>query len=425
MADAHGTSAKTCPVLEGFDPMSASFLAEPYGFLSALREESPVFYEPALDYYLVTRYADVEAVMKDRERFSASNASSPIWPVAPEARAILDAGFPRVPTLNNADPPRHTVMRKAVLACLPPRRFAALEPALREYAGALVEHLVAQPVVDLVAEFSFPFPAFAAFSLLGFPHEDTDMIRGWCGRRVLLTYGRVPADEQVEIARNVVEFWQYTEQFVHTRHQDLGDDFTSDLLRLHDEDPERISVFDIVNIVYSMALAGHETTMNAITNTAAALLAERERWEALCADPSLVPGALEEGMRFDSPIITWRRVAREDSDVGGVTIPAGAKVMLLFGSAHYDPARFSRPEAFDPARPNASDHFAFGHGPHFCLGAPLARLEGRIALELLLAAAPGMRLAEEHPGYTPTLVLHGIERLLVEPRPGVQLTGSP
>ena len=418
MTEPNPSAAVACPVLAGFDPLAEGFLNDPYGALSAWREESPVFYEPTLDYFLVTRYADIRAIMSDRERFSAANASSPIWPVAPEARAVLDAGFPRVPTLNNADPPRHTVMRKAVLACLPPRRFAALEPGLRDYAGGLVERLVAQPVADLVSEFSFPFPAFAAFSLLGFPQEDTDMIRSWCGRRVLLTYGRVPADEQVEIARRVVEFWDYAKQFVHDRHHDLGDDFTSDLLRLHDENPERISVFDITNIVYSMALAGHETTMNLITNTVHALLVQRERWEALCADPSLVPGAIEEGMRFDTPIITWRRVAREDTEIGGVTIPAGAKVMLLFGSAHYDPAKFADPETFDPARPNASDHFAFGHGAHFCLGAPLARLEGRIALELLVAAAPDLHLAKESVRYTPTLVLHGIERLLVEPRQG-------
>jgi cytochrome P450 len=312
-------------------------------------------------------------------------------------------------------------MRKAVLACLPPRRFTALEPGLRAYAGALVDRLVAQPVADVVADLSFPLPAFAAFSLIGFPAEDTDMIRGWCGRRVLLTYGQVPPDEQLPIARQVVEFWSYTEQFVRDRHQDLVDDFTSDLLRLHDADPERISVFDIANIVYSMALAGHETTMNAITNTLHALLGHRERWEALCADPSLVPGAVEEGMRFNAPIYTWRRLAREDTTVGGVPIPAGARVMVLFGAGHYDPTHFVEPERFDPARSNASEHFAFGHGPHYCLGAPLARLEVRIALELLLRAAPGMRLAKQSVRYTPTLVLHGIERLLVEPRP----TASP
>jgi cytochrome P450 len=134
-----------------------------------------------------------------------------------------------------------------------------------------------------------------------------------------------------------------------------------------------------------------------------------------------VPGAVEEGMRFDAPIYTWRRLAREDTDVGGVTIPAGARVMVLFGAGHYDPTHFVEPERFDPARSNASEHFAFGHGPHYCLGAPLARLEVRIALELLLRAAPGMRLAKQSVRYTPTLVLHGIERLLVEPRP----TASP
>ena len=235
---------------------------------------------------------------------------------------------------------------------------------------------------------------------------------------MLLTYGRLPPSEQIDVAARVVAFWEYTEAFVHDRHAKPVDDFTSDLLRLHDADPDRLAVFDIVNIVYSMALAGHETTTNLITNTVHALLSDRERWESLRNDLTLVPGALEEAMRFDSPIICWRRIAREDVEIGGFMIPAGAKLLLLFGSAHYDPDEFSDPEVFDPARPNASSHFAFGRGAHYCLGAPLARLEGKIALELLLDAAPEMRLAEHQPRYSPTLVLHGIERLLVHPNAG-------
>jgi cytochrome P450 len=407
--------APGCPVLHHFDPLVQDFLASPYPVMSAWRGESPVFYEPTLEYYVVTRYRDVQRIMSDRTHFSAANASSPMWPVDDEAKQILDQGFPRVPTLNNADPPRHTVMRKAVLSCLPPRRFAALEPSLRDYARGLVERVVSEPVVDLVDTFTFPFPAFGAFSLIGFPAEDTDLIRDWCRPRVLLSYGRLPPSEQGAVATRVVEFWHYIEQFVHDRHAHLTDDFTSDLLRLHDADPDRVTEPDIVNIVYSMALAGHETTTNLLTNTIHALLSDRERWERLRADRSLIPGALEEGMRFDSPILCWRRIAREDVDVGGFTIPADAKVLLLFGSAHYDPDEFADPEVFDPGRANASDHFAFGHGAHYCLGAPLARLEGKIGLELLIEAAPEMHLAEHQPRYSPTLVLHGIERLLVEP----------
>jgi cytochrome P450 len=306
-------------------------------------------------------------------------------------------------------------MRKAVLACLPPRRFAALEPSLRQYAQGLVDRLVDETEVDLVSALTFPFPAYAALSLIGFPPEDTDRIRDWCAPRVLLTYGRLPPAEQRTVATRVVEFWEFTERFVHDRHAHLTDDFTSDLLRIHDADPERVAVSDVVNIVYSMALAGHETTTNLLTNTIHALLSEPDRWERLRHDPSLIPGTLEESMRFDSPIFCWRRIAREDTEIDGVTVPAGGKLLLLFGSAHYDADEFVRPEVFDPARSNASDHFAFGYGAHYCLGAPLARLEGRIALELLLEAAPTMRLTEDHPRYAPTLVLHGIERLLVKP----------
>jgi cytochrome P450 len=407
-----------CPVLHHFDPLAQDFLADPYQTVSAWRSESAVFYEPSLDHYVVTRYRDIQQIMSDRAHFSAANASSPMWPLDEEAKRILEQGFPRVPTLNNADPPRHTVMRKAVLSCLPPRRFAALEPSLRQYCQDLVDRLVSEPVVDLVDALSFPLPAFAALSLIGFPPEDTDLIRDWCRPRVLLTYGRLPPEEQRAVALRVVEFWQYTERFVNDRHAERTGDFTSDVLRLHDADPDRVTLSDVVNIVYSMALAGHETTTNLVTNTIHALLSDRQQWDRLREDRSLIAGALEEGMRFDSPIFCWRRIAREDVEVGGYIVPAEAKVLLLFGSAHYDPDEFADPEVFDPGRSNASSHFAFGHGSHYCLGAPLARLEGQIALELLLDAAPEMRLAEHQARYSPTLVLHGIERLLVEPNAG-------
>ena len=158
-----------CPVAHDYDPLAPSTLRDPYPVLTEMREAGPVFYLPELDHYIVTRYDDIERVLLDRDTWSASNASSPLNPVCPAAQEVLAAGFKRVPTLNNADPPRHGPMRKAVLACMTPRRLNALEPTLRAYAEDLVESFRNEPVVDFVAEFAFPFPGFAAFSLLGFP----------------------------------------------------------------------------------------------------------------------------------------------------------------------------------------------------------------------------------------------------------------
>ncbi len=406
-----------CPVAHGYDPLAPSTVLDPYSALNQLRTEGPVFHLPELDHYIVTRYDDVERVLLDRDTWSAANASSPLIPVAPAAQEVLNAGFKRVPTLNNADPPRHGPMRKSVLACMTPRRLNALEPTLRDYAERLVDGFRDEPVVDLVEVLAFPFPGYAAFSLLGFPDADTEQLKTWSLQRVLLTYGRLTEAEQVEVAGDVVAMWRYVEDFVAVRAGNLADDVTSDLLRLSVDKPDQLNQFDIVNIVYSMALAGHETTCNSIGNGMLALLRNRSQWDALVADPTLIPNAVEEILRFDGPVINHRRTARVDTEIGGVAIPAGAKVMLCFASAAHDPAHFADPDAFEVDRADAELHFAFGKGPHLCLGAPLGRLEIRIVLELLTTMTPDIELvADQTVGYSPNALFRSLRALSVAPR---------
>jgi cytochrome P450 len=406
----------TCPVAHGYDPLEPATVLDPHGALRALREESPVAYLEAFDHYIITRYDDVEKVLLDRESWSAANASSPLIAPCAAAQAVLAAGFKRVPTLNNADPPRHGPMRKAVLTCMTPRRLNALEPVLRDYARNLVLSFRDRPVVDFVEEFAFPFPGFAAFSLLGFPDADTEQLKTWSRTRVLLTYGRLSDAEQVAVAGDVVAMWRYVEDFVATRVADPQDDLTSDLARLAVQKPEQLNEFDIVNIVYSMALAGHETTCNTIGSGVRALLTHRDQWDRLLADPSLIPNAVEEILRFDGPVINHRRTAKVDVEIGGVTIPAGSRVMLGFASADRDPAVFTEPDTFDVTRENAELHLEFGKGPHLCLGMPLGRLETRIALELLRDLTPEIALLPDQEfRYSPNALFRGLQELMVAP----------
>ena len=406
----------TCPVAHGYDPLDPQTVLDPYPVFNNLRDEGPVLYLPELDHYIVTRFDDVEQVLLDRDTWSASNASSPLLPVCPAAQEVLAAGYHRVPTLNNADPPRHGPMRKSVLTVMTPRRLNALEPTLRAYAEGLVSGFVRQPVVDLVDRLAFPFPGYAAFSLLGFPAEDTDLLKEWSAKRVLLTYGRLSDDEQVDVAGVIVAFWRYCEDHVAACRKERGDDITSDLVDLADSKPDQLNDFDIVNMVYSMALAGHETTCNTIGNGMRALLTNREQWHVLVADPTLIPNAVEEILRYDGPVINHRRVAKVDTVVGGVPIPAGGKVMMCFASAAHDPTHFDHPDAFDVSRTDAEMHLAFGKGPHYCLGAALARLEMRIVLELLTTLTPQMALvADQSFEYSPNALFRGLRALLVTP----------
>jgi len=405
-----------CPVAHGYDPLDPATVLDPHGALRVLREGGPVFYMEGFDHYIVTRFEDVEKVLLDRESWSAANASTPLIAPCPQAQAVLSEGFKRVPTLNNADPPRHGPMRKSVLTCMTPRRLNALDSVLREYARNLVVEMSKHHEVDFVEAFSFPFPGFAAFSLLGFPDKDTEQLKIWSRTRVLLTYGRLSDDEQVEVAKDVVAMWCYVEDFVATRWVEPADDLTSDLVRLAGEKPEQLNQFDIVNIVYSMALAGHETTSNTIGSGVRALMENRESWEAIKFDPSLIPNAVEEILRFDGPVINHRRVAKVDVMIGGITIPAGGRVMLGFASAGRDATIFDNPDHFDVTRENAELHLEFGKGPHLCLGAPLGRLETRITLELLTEMCPNLSLVPEQTfEYSPNALFRGLKQLMVRP----------
>jgi len=409
--------APRCPVAHGFDLLDPVMARDPYPTLNAWREETPVFLVPEIDHYVVTRYADIEAILADRATWSAANASSPLMPVCPAAQEVLSTGFERVPTLNNSDPPRHGPMRKSVLAVMTPRRLRALEPVLREYATGLIEGLRHEPVVDLVERYAFPFPGFAAFSLLGFPDADTDMLKDWSRNRVLLTYGRLSETDQVATARDVLAMWNYVKAFVARRWAEPVDDLTSDLARLAGEKPDQLNEFDIVNIVYSMALAGHETTCNTIGSGVYALLRHRDEWQRLVDDPSLIPNAVEEILRFDGPVLYHRRIAKVDTSIGGVQLPAGAKVLMCFASADHDPTEFGADaDEFRVARADAERHLAFGKGAHLCLGAPLGRLETQISLELLTTMTPDIDLVPgQDIAYSPNALFRGVQSLLVAP----------
>jgi len=419
MGDPGGGAATvaTCPVARGYDPLDPSTVCDPYPAFNALREAGPVFFLPELDHYIVTRYDDILRILFDRDTWSASNASSPLLPVCPAAQAVLAAGYHRVPTLNNSDPPRHGPMRRSVLTVMTPRRLNALEPTLRIYAERLVRDLLPEAEVDLIERLAFPFPGYAAFTLLGFPAEDTDTLKEWSAKRVLLTYGRLSEQQQVESAEIIVAFWKYCEDHVAARRACRGDDLTSDLLDLADAKPDQLNDFDIVNMVYSMALAGHETTCNTIGNGMRALLTNREQWDALVDQPSLIPNAVEEILRYDGPVLNHRRVAKVDTEIDGVSIPAGAKVMMCFASAAHDPAQFERPDEFVVDRAGAELHLAFGRGPHYCLGAPLGRLEVRIVLELLTTLMPRLQLvADQVYEYSPNALFRGLRALWVAPQ---------
>ena len=408
--------ATGCPVDHSFDPLSAAYLRDPAAVLSTIAVDAqPVFFAPSIDMYVVTRYADIEAVFLDPDSYSAAAAQLPIVPLVPEAQKILlDGGHRPQPSMVSLDRPAHTRLREPTARALTPRRVAEMEPRIRAIAASLLGGIAAGEPFDLVEALTFPLPASVVFSFMGVPEEDWPKLRAWSGSRASLAWGRPTPEEQVEHARNMALYRRYLRELVAAKTHTRGDDFASALLEIHDEDPDGLVHEEIASILFSLSFAGHETTNNLIGNTVRLLLEDRSRWERLLADPGLIGGAIDEVLRFDPSVVVWRRLTTRPVALGGVDIPAGAKLFLWLFAAGRDASVFPDPDVFDPERPNARRTLAFGRGIHFCVGSALARLEATVAVEELQRRLPTLEaVAESDVPYHPNISFRGPQHLWV------------
>jgi pyruvate,water dikinase len=290
-----------------------------------------------------------------------------------------------------------------------------LEPQIREIATRMIDGLDRSgDPVDLVAGLTYELPALVIFRLLGVPDEDVADVKRWAASRVVLSFGDGPVDEQVRHAENLVNYWRYCLDLVQSRFEEPRDDLPSDLVRIYQDGDQSLDVHEMASLVYSQLTAGHETTSSLLASGLKELLAQRPRWEELCADRSLAPAAVEEMLRIATPVFAWKRLVKQPARVGDVDLAPGDRVLLVLGSANHDETVFEEPEAIDLHRPNGRNHLAFGLGIHFCLGAPLARLEGQVVLEELTSRFPDLRLVEDQEFvFPPNTTFRSPERLLV------------
>lgn len=418
MPDDKVTELRECPVTHAFQPFDRAYASDPYPFYKEIAKHTPVAYSPEFDVWVVSRFADIVTVLKDRDTYSAANASKPFCPVGPAVQEILDKGYGRVPTFSNCDAPRHPVIRKAAMKCLNPKRWAKTEARLRPFVDELFKRAVANAesgVINIADEIIYPLTSTAGFTLIGFPPEDHEMLLNWCGNRVQFTYGELDEAAQISAAQDMLDFWNYCKEFVHTQNENREGDLTSDFLRLTDGKDATITVDDVFSVVFSLALASHETTANAILGGLVQLLQRRNLWGRLLADRDLIPKAVEELLRFESPTVGQRRITTCDTVLAGVSIPKGSTIVLLNASGNRDPGEFDDPDTIDFDRPNSGQHLAFGKKWHFCLGSPLARFEYGLVLENLLEWFPDMALVEDQDiPYSRVLLMRGPERLLVQ-----------
>jgi cytochrome P450 len=411
--------APGCPVRADFDPLSPAFLQDPFAVLAALPAgERAVFYAPSIDYYVVTRHEDVERAFLDHDGYSAAAAQMPLVPLVAEASTILlDGGHRPQPSMVSLDQPEHTRVRRHTARAFTPRRVAAMADTIRALVRELLDAVDPSAPFDLVAALTFPLPATTIFTMMGVPPEDYAMLKRWCGHRATLAWGRPDPSEQVDHAENMVAYRRYLRALVDARREARADDLTSALLAVHDEDPESLTLDEIASILFSLSFAGHETSNCLIANAVRRLLEVRDRWRRIVADPTLIPAAVEETLRYDPSVTIWRRVTTRPVTIGGVDLPAGAKVLLWLAAAGRDDSVFPEPDDFDIERPNARRHLAFGRGIHFCLGSALGKLEAEIALAELAARFPALRLVEgQSLTFHPNISFRGPQELWVDAR---------
>lgn len=374
---------------EGYDIFD---LNAPHTKWLELREDAPVFQDPQTGYWIVTRHADVKAVFEDWNTFSSDNAQAPMRPMCDAGKQIMkDGGFTVYSGLSARVPPDHTRIRKIAQSAFGPRRFKAIQPRIEAIIDRHLNKIAIAGSCDFFREVAYDVPALVLFALMGIPDEDVPKVKDWAASRALLTWGNLSDEEQLPLAQKMVEYWSYCRNLVAARKETPGDDFPTDMVQAQANGAD-ITDEEIAGVMYSVLFAGHETTTTLMSNAVITLMSNRHAWEAICADPSLIPKATEEVLRFEPSIVSWRRRAKTKAAIGGVPVPEGANILLVMGSGNRDKAVFENAETFDIHRDNARNHLSFGYGIHFCIGFQLAKLEFGIMLRELASRFPHMTM---------------------------------
>ncbi|MGI9008335.1 MAG: cytochrome P450 [Streptosporangiaceae bacterium] len=384
-------------------------IKDPYPLLARFRDASPF---AVLDGALMVfgRYEHCSAILRDPRVSSERERSALAPPQAAQAE--------RTRSFLSLDPPDHTRLRRLVAKAFTPRVVATLAPRIKAVTDGLLTEAAAGGELELIGQLAYPLPVRIISELLGVPPEDHARFAGWSAslaHSVQPSFGPPDPAELVRIEQAAAEFGAYFTELIGRRRSSPGDDLLTKLIRAEDAG-DRLSVDELIATCVLLLVAGHETTVGLIANAMLALLRQPEQFAALAADPGLAAGAVQETLRYDPPVQLTGRVARDGLRVGPLEPPAGSVLLLLLAATGRDPAGFDDPDRFDIrrwiSRPER-EHLAFAAGPHFCLGAPLARLEATIALGAIARRVAGPRLDEASLTYKPNFNLRGPERMVV------------
>ncbi len=391
-----------------FNIWDPEFRANPYPHYDPLLAGPPPIIDAGpMKFALVARYADVTAGLRDHEHLSSMQPPPP-----PEQ--VYEGRFKGARNMLGSDPPQHSRLRRLVSRDFTPRRIRELEPRIREIAKDLLDKVEARGQFDLMADIANVLPVTVIAEMLGVPPELNARFKHWSDT-IIGGDNRMPGmPPPPELVRAIDELGDYFTDEIERRRAHPGPDLVSALVAAHDEG-EVMSAADLLSFITLLLLAGNETTTNLIGNGTLALGRNPDQFDALKRNPAMLPRAIEEMLRYDGPVQSTVRFAKEAVSLGGTEIPAGALALMIVAAANRDPAQFKDPQKFDITR-DPNEHVAFGEGIHFCIGAPLARMEARITFEAMLERFPRLRLKDPamKPVYKGSYFLRGLESLPLE-----------
>lgn len=393
-----------------FQPTSATFLANPYPAYKILRETAPIFFYEPWQKWVLTRYEDVNSLLRDK-RLGRVLKNAP-----PPSPNPLEAAFEasRLGSLLEIEPPDHTRIKDVFHQTFTPKRVRELSLKIERMCNHLVDELLAKPIpeADLIEDFAQTIPVTVIADLLGIPQEDRHLLVPWS--KGIIGWFEPERSEVMETlaAKCAQEFMSYLQQLIPHKRANPTDDLMSAMITVHDTEPHRLSESELINNCILLLNAGHEAVVNVVGNGMFALLNYRDQWEKLKANPSLIPTAVEEMMRFDTPLQFFERFTLMDISYKGFHWKRGTGLCLYYASANHDPEVFENPEMFDITR-HPNPHMAFGLGLHYCIGAPLARVELQTSLQTLIQRLPDLHLVGDSPEYYPKNVFRYLKSLKV------------
>ncbi|MGE3588929.1 MAG: cytochrome P450 [Ilumatobacteraceae bacterium] len=396
-----------------FNPFDPAFRADPYPFYDRLREVEPVHVTP-FGFTVLTRYHDVTRALRGSE-FSRDIEANGAEPTDPVRKARLDRIRARresgraAKTILNLDPPDHTRLRRLVSLAFTPTAIERLRPRIQQLVDEVLDCAAERGEMELVDELAFPVPFQVISDLLDLPTERSGEVRDWsqCLTAALEPGADTTTLDQAEVAG--AKMAEYLREVVEHRRHHLGDDLLSGLL-VAEEAGDRLTTAELLAFVTLLYVAGHETTVNLISNGTLALLRHRDELRRWVADPSIESNAIDELLRYDGPVQQTVRVPMERVRFGDVDIEPGTTIMTVLGAANHDPEVFDEPHRLRLDRPNANRHLAFAASVHYCLGASLAKLEATVAIGSLIRRFPDLELAGE-PSWRDRLTIRGVDRL--------------